>query len=30
MLVDRIIGAFTFRTGVYAEVEADIAFTTTA
>lgn len=30
MLVDRIIGAFTFRRGVYAEVEKDKAFTTTA
>ena len=30
MLVDRIIGAFTFRKGVYAEVEADTSFTTTA
>jgi hypothetical protein len=30
MLVDRIIGAFTFRSGVYAEVERDKAFTTTA
>jgi hypothetical protein len=30
MLVDRIIGAFTFRKGVYAEVENDTTFTTTA
>jgi uncharacterized membrane protein YdjX (TVP38/TMEM64 family) len=30
MLVNRIIGAFTFRKGVYAEVEKDTAFTTTA
>ena len=30
MLTDRIIGAFTFRRGVYAEVEADETFTTTA
>jgi hypothetical protein len=30
MLVDRIIGAFTFRKGVYAEVEKDTTFTTTA
>jgi hypothetical protein len=30
MLVDRIIGAFTFRSGVYAEVENDTNFTTTA
>ena len=30
MLVDRIIGAFTFRKGVYADVEADTSFTTTA
>ncbi len=30
MLVQRIIGAFTFRKGVYAEVEADTSFTTTA
>ena len=30
MLVDRIIGAFTFRKGVYAEVEQDAAFSTTA
>lgn len=30
MLVERIIGAFTFRKGVYAEVEKDTAFTTTA
>jgi hypothetical protein len=30
MLVDRIMGAFTFRSGVYAEVERDKAFTTTA
>ena len=30
MLVDRIMGAFTFRRGVYAEVEKDTSFTTTA
>ncbi|MFC2037249.1 YIP1 family protein [Chloroflexota bacterium] len=30
MLVQRIIGAFTFRKGVYAEVEQDTSFTTTA
>jgi hypothetical protein len=30
MLVDRIMGAFTFRKGVYAEVEKDTSFTTTA
>lgn len=30
MLVERIIGAFTFRSGVYAEVEKDSGFTTTA
>jgi hypothetical protein len=30
MLMDRIIGAFTFRKGVYAEVEKDAKFTTTA
>ena len=30
MLSQRIVGAFTFRRGVYAEVEADKAFTTTA
>jgi hypothetical protein len=30
MLVNRIIGAFTFRKGVYAEVEQDTTFTTTA
>lgn len=30
MLVQRIIGAFTFRKGVYAEVEKDTTFTTTA
>ncbi len=30
MLTDRIIGAFTFRRGVYAEVEADTSFTSTA
>lgn len=30
MLTDRIIGAFTFRKGVYAEVEADTTFTSTA
>ncbi len=30
MLTDRIIGAFTFRKGVYAEVEQDTTFTRTA
>lgn len=30
MLTNRIIGAFTFRKGVYAEVEQDTTFTTTA
>ena len=30
MLTNRIIGAFTFRSGVYAEVEKDNTFTTTA
>jgi hypothetical protein len=30
MLTQRIIGAFTFRKGVYAEVENDTTFTTTA
>jgi len=30
MLANRIIGAFTFRKGVYAEVEHDPSFTTTA
>jgi hypothetical protein len=30
MLIDRIVGAFTFRKGVYAEVEADTSFTNTA
>ncbi len=30
MLTERIIGAFTFRRDVYAEVEKDITFTTTA
>lgn len=30
MLMNRIIGAFTFRREVYAEVEADTSFTTTA
>ena len=30
MLIDRIIGAFTFRRAVYAEVEEDTSFTTTA
>jgi hypothetical protein len=30
MLMERIIGAFTFRKGVYAEVEKDASFTTTA
>ena len=29
-LVDRIVGAFTFRTAVYEEVEADASFTQTA
>ena len=29
MLINRIIGAFTFRKGVYAEVEHDPSFTTT-
>lgn len=29
-MMDRIIGAFTFRKGVYAEVEKDTAFSTTA
>jgi hypothetical protein len=29
-MLDRIIGAFTFRKGVYAEVERDQGFTTTA
>jgi len=29
MLVNRIVGAFTFRKGVYAEVEQDTTFTTT-
>ena len=28
MLTERIIGAFTFRKGVYAEVEGDTTFTT--
>jgi len=27
MLTDRIIGAFTFRKGIYAEVEKDASFT---
>ena len=30
MLTNRIIGAFTFRSGIYAEVEEDTTFTTTA
>jgi hypothetical protein len=30
MLTDRIIGAFTFRKGVYAEVEHETSFTSTA
>ena len=30
MLINRIIGVFTFRKGVYAEVEEDTTFTTTA
>ncbi|MEA3441758.1 MAG: hypothetical protein U9R58_15895 [Chloroflexota bacterium] len=30
MLMDRIIGAFTFRKGVYADVEKDSSFTQTA
>lgn len=30
MLVNRVIGVFTFRKGVYAEVEGDQSFTTTA
>jgi hypothetical protein len=30
MLIERIIGAFTFRKGVYAEVEQDASFTSTA
>jgi hypothetical protein len=30
MLIERIIGAFMFRKGVYAEVEKDTTFTTTA
>ncbi len=30
MLTDRIMGAFTFRQGIYAEVENDTTFTTTA
>ena len=30
MLTERIMGAFTFRRGVYAEVEKDSTFTTTA
>jgi len=30
MLTNRIIGAFTFRKGIYAEVEADTSFTSTA
>jgi hypothetical protein len=30
LLTNRIIGVFTFREGVYAEVEKDTSFTTTA
>lgn len=30
MLIDRIIGAITFRRGIYAQVEGDAAFTSTA
>jgi len=30
MLTERIIGAFTFRKGVYSEVEKDLSFTSTA
>jgi len=30
MLTDRIMGAFTFRKGIYAEVEQDAGFTSTA
>ena len=30
MLIERIIGAFTFRKEVYAEVERDTSFTNTA
>ena len=30
MVMDRIIGAFTFRKGIYAEVEKDASFTRTA
>jgi len=30
MLTNRIIGAFTFRKGIYAEVEADTSFTSAA
>ena len=30
MLTDRIMGAFTFRKGIYAEVEQDASFTSTA
>jgi hypothetical protein len=30
MLTDRIVGAFTFRSGVYKEVEMDTSFTSTA
>jgi hypothetical protein len=30
LVTDRIIGAFTFRKGMYAEVEQDTSFTTTA
>ena len=30
MLTERIMGAFTFRKGIYAEVERDASFTSTA
>ena len=30
MLTERIMGAFTFRKGIYAEVEQDASFTSTA
>lgn len=30
MLINRIMGAFTFRKGIYAEVESDTSFTSTA
>ncbi len=30
MLTERILGAFTFRKGIYADVEKDATFTTTA